>query len=162
VAGLIRALTPSDAAAACALVRRAFAAQSVATDPPSGALTETPETIAAALSFGGGAAFEEEEAIIGCVLWEEKGGGFYLGRLAVDPAFRRRGIARALVAAAEAAAVRRGLPLLHVRVRLALLDNRRLFATCGFVETTRHAHAGHSEPTSVAMEKRLGLLHKEG
>ena len=39
--------------------------------------------------------------------------------------------------------------------RLALLDNRRLFAACGFVETTREAHPGYAEPTFVNMVKRL-------
>jgi hypothetical protein len=41
-------------------------------------------------------------------------------------------------------------------VRLVLDDNRRLFASCGFVETTLHHHEGFSEPTWVAMERRLG------
>ena len=153
----MRMLTPRDAAAACALIHRAFAAQPVATDPPSGAMKETPQTIAAALSCGGGAGVEEEGRLVACVLWEENEGGLYLGRLAVDPACRRRGLARALVAAAEAAAVRRGLSRVHLRVRLALLDNRRLFASCGFAETRLHAHPGYAEPTSIAMEKRLGL-----
>ena len=81
--------------------------------------------------------------------------GLYLGRLAVAPAWRGRGIARALVAAAEMAARRTGLPRVHLSTRLVLLDNRRLFAACGFVETTRDAHPGYAEPTFVNMEKRL-------
>jgi N-acetylglutamate synthase-like GNAT family acetyltransferase len=85
----------------------------------------------------------------------EHKGGLYLARLAVAPAWRRRGIARALIVAAEMAARNAGLPRLYLSTRLVLLDNRRLFAACGFVETARNAHPGYAEPTFVNMEKRL-------
>ncbi len=39
----LRALTAGDGEAAAALIRRAFAAQPVQTDPPSSALRETAE-----------------------------------------------------------------------------------------------------------------------
>jgi hypothetical protein len=39
--------------------------------------------------------------------------------------------------------------------RLVLADNRRLFATCGFVELRPETHEGYAAPTSVVMEKRL-------
>jgi predicted N-acetyltransferase YhbS len=94
-------------------------------------------------------------ALAGSALWMEQDGGLYLGRLAVAPAWRGRGIATALVAAAEAAARASGLPRIRLSTRLVLLDNRRLFAACGFVEATRHAHPGYAEPTFVTMEKRL-------
>ncbi len=158
----IRPLALDEAEPACALIHRAFAAQPLATDPPSSAFRETPATIADALAAGGGFGAEEAGRLVGAVLWEEKEGGLYLGRLAVDPTVRGRGVARALIAAVEAEALRRSLPRLHLSVRLSLPDNRRLFASCGFVETMRSAHPGYSEPTSVAMEKRLELLHTEG
>jgi hypothetical protein len=47
------------------------------------------------------------------------------------------------------------LPRIRLSTRLALLDNRRLFAACGFVETTRETHPGFAAPTFVNMEKRL-------
>jgi ribosomal protein S18 acetylase RimI-like enzyme len=91
------------------------------------------------------------------VLWEEKDGdALYLGRLGVLPGWRRRGLARALVLAAEAEARRRGLARVTLSVRLVLEDNRRLFESCGFVETARTCHPGYAEPTSATMEKRLG------
>jgi len=145
----------ADVPKVVALIRLAFAAQPVLTDPPPNAMKETVESVAAHLTHGGGAVIADGEALIGSVLWEEKEGGLYFGRLAVHPARQRRGIARALVAAAEAEARRLGLPRVHLSTRLPLLDNRRLFASCGYVETEQRAHPGYSAPTTVAMEKWL-------
>jgi ribosomal protein S18 acetylase RimI-like enzyme len=153
---LLRPLTLADAEATAALVRRAFAAQPLLTDPPPSALRETGAAIAAILAAGGGgAAAEAGTALAGAVIWEEKAGGLYMGRLSVDPGFRGTGLARALIAAAEAEARRRGLPRLWLSTRLALAANRRLFASCGFTETARHAHPGYCTPTFVDMEKAL-------
>jgi GNAT superfamily N-acetyltransferase len=89
------------------------------------------------------------------VLWTERDAGLYIGRLAVLPDWRRRGLARALLARAEAEARARKLPRLHLGTRLALTNNRRLFAAAGFLETREHAHEGYDRPTWVQMEKRL-------
>jgi len=152
----LRAIEGGDAEAVAALIRAAFAAQSAATDPPPSALRVTANDIAAHLRTGSGAVAEADGALVGSALWVEQDGGLYLGRLAVARSHRGRGIAKALVAAAEAAAIQMGLPRIHLSTRLPLIDNRRLFAACGFVETARHAHPGYAEPTFVDMEKRLG------
>ncbi len=148
-------MRPEDAAAVAALIRAAFAAQSVVTDPLPSALRVTEADVTEHLRIGGGAVAEVAGALAGSALWVEQDGGLYLARLAVAPAWRGRGIAKALVAAAEAAARAMGLPRIHLSTRLVLLDNRRLFAACGFVETTREAHPGYAEATFVNMEKRL-------
>lgn len=153
---MLRALVPSDAPAILPVIQAAFRAQSVPTDPPSGALRETADSIAAQIATGGGAGIEEAGRWIAAVLWEEEGeDALHLGRLAVLPEHRRRGLARALVAATEAEARRRGRLRLTLGVRLVLEDNRRLFAACGFVETGRTCHPGFTAPTSATMEKRL-------
>ena len=148
-------MQPADAEPVAALIRAAFASQAVATDPPPSALGETAASVAPALASGGGAVAAAGEVLVGAVLWYPKDGGLYLGRLSVAPGWRGRGVARALVAAAAAAAYAQGQPRLHLSPRLALADNRRLFAACGFTETARHAHPGYDHPTFIDMEKRL-------
>jgi len=150
-----RPLVAEDAAAAADLIRAAFSAQSLQTDPPSSALREDAASVAHAIATGGGACVVAAGKLVGVVLWAEKEGGLYFGRLAVHPGWRGNGIARALVAAVEAEARRRNLVRLHLSARLTLRDNRRLFAACGFRETALRTHAGYAAPTSVVMEKFL-------
>jgi GNAT superfamily N-acetyltransferase len=153
----LHVMADGDAAAVAALVREAFAAQSVATDPPASALRlQAADVLAHLRSGGGGQVAWAGERIVGSALWSEEDGGLYVARVAVDPGWRRRGVARRLLAAAEDAAHALGLPRLHLGTRLVLTDNRALFAACGFMEVSRHAHPGYAEPTWVAMEKRLG------
>jgi GNAT superfamily N-acetyltransferase len=79
----------------------------------------------------------------------------YLGRLAVLPAWRGKGIARSLIGFVEDEARRHGAQTLSLGVRIALPAHHELFAACGFRETSRNAHPGFSEPTSIRMEKPL-------
>jgi GNAT superfamily N-acetyltransferase len=151
----LRSLAAEDAAAAADLIRRAFAAQPVPTDPPSSALRETTASIASAIQLGGGACVVVGGRLIGAVLWAEKEQGLYFGRLAVDPEWRGKGIAKRLVAAVEAEARRRSIFRVHLQTRLVLLDNRRLFASCGFRERELRTHEGYAAPTTMVMEKFL-------
>ena len=151
----LRLATAADAAVIADLVRLAFSTQSAQTNPPSSALKETPASITRELSLGGGAVVLDAGALVGAVLWKEEEGSLYVGRLAVGPSQRRRGIARMLMAECEREARRRGLMRMHLGVRLELEDNRRLFLSCGFVDAEFLSHEGFSEPTWVRMERRL-------
>lgn len=153
---MLQVLTADDAEPVAALIRSAFSDLPVQPDPPMSALRVTGANVVAHLQRGGGGAVAEIDGrLAGCALWAEAGGGLYVGRVAVAPQQRRRGIARALMAAAEQMARAAELPRLHLATRLVLTDNRRLFAACGFVETGQTAHPGYAAPTSVTMEKRL-------
>lgn len=151
----IRPLLAEEAPAAAALIRAAFAVQPVRPDPPPSALRETADGVRKQLASGGGMAVEVAGTLVGVLLWTPDDDGLWLARLAVAPEWRRKGIARALLAAAEAEARRRGLGYLRLGTRLALERNRHLFASCGFRETTLHTHPGYAAPTWVTMEKRL-------
>jgi predicted N-acetyltransferase YhbS len=147
-------MQPGDADAAAALIRTAFGGIREPLDPAPSALRETGPSVLAHLAQGGGAV-ADRAGIVACVLWSEKDGGLYLARLAVAAHCRNQGLGARLVHAAEAEARRRGLPRLHLGVRLALSGNRRLFARLGFTETTLHAHDGYAQPTWTAAEKWL-------
>jgi len=151
----LRLATAADVAVIAGLVRLAFSTQSAPTNPPSSALRETPASIMRELEQGGGAVVHDAGTLVGAVLWKEEEGSLYVGRLAVDPSQRRRGIARLLMAEAEREARRRGLRRMHLGVRLELEDNRRLFLSCGFVDAAFLSHEGFSEPTWVRMERTL-------
>ncbi|HEX7758189.1 MAG TPA: GNAT family N-acetyltransferase [Caulobacteraceae bacterium] len=152
---MLRALLTEDAPAAVDVIRRAFSAQSVETDPPSAALRETTESIADAIGLDGGACVTFPGGLKGVVLWSQTEQGLYFGRLAVHPDWRGSGVARRLIAAVEAEAMRRNLPRVHLNARLVLADNRRLFASCGYQETEFGTHDGFTAPTFVVMEKIL-------
>ena len=152
---ILRSLAVADAAPAAAFIRMAFAAQPIPTDPPSSALRETPEGVAAFLAEGGGFALSGAQGDAALILFAERGGGLYCGRLAIHPALRGRGLARRLVAAAEDEARRRGLARLWVKVRLSLPGNLALFAGLGFLEVGREAHPGYAAPTTAVLEKLL-------
>ncbi len=152
----LRPVTQNDAEAVATLVRAAFAGISPPLVPPPSALRETAETVATTIAKGGGVVAETDDRLVGSALWDERDGGLYVGRVSVCPEFRRRGVARSLIQAAEAEARRRGMPRIHLATRLALVSNRQLFATLGFAETTLHAHDGFNHPTWVDMEKPLG------
>jgi GNAT superfamily N-acetyltransferase len=153
----VRALRGEDAEAAAALIRLAFARQSVATDPPASALRESGAAICATLAAPGAGGFAawDGAAMAGCVVWQVAPPGVYLGRLAVHPDARGRGVAPRLVCAVEQVARGLGLWRVWLSTRLVLADNRRLFARLGFVETQLHAHPGYDRPTFVDMEKAV-------
>lgn len=137
------------------LIRTAFAEQSVPTDPPASALRVSGDDVRSHLTKGGGVAVRIDGVLAGCALWGPRDGGLYVGRVSVAPGFRRRGIATALLEAAETAARRGGFPRLLLETRLVLGDNRALFAGLGFREVSLHAHPGYAHKTFVLMEKPL-------
>lgn len=147
----IRRLTPEDAPQTLALIQSVFAELAPRIDPPSGARNETVATIAAS----DGAVAVENGRILACILWQEKDGGLYFGRLAVHASARGQGLAKSLISETEAEARRRALPFVHLGVRLSLPENRRFFASLGYIETRQTTHPGYDHPTSADMVKHL-------
>lgn len=157
----LRDMAPTDADAVAALIRTAFAQQEVVVDPPASALRIDGRDVARLIRTGGGVvALAPDGNLVGACLWspEDEGGGRgrHLSRLAVAPSWRRRGVARRLVAAIVAGARNDGCGFLTLSTRLALKSNRALFRSLGFEEIRRHAHPGYARPTFVEM--RLSLI----
>ena len=150
-----RPLSPADADDTARVIRAAFAAQPRFTTPPSSALRETDETVAAKIAAGGGIGAFAGGALVGAILWEIKAGALHVGRVCVVPGWRGRGLAGALVEACEGEAGRRGLARMTLRVRLELPENERLFERLGFERRALDAHDGFDKPTQAVMEKLL-------
>lgn len=153
---LLRIATASDAASIAATIAASFAQYRGKLVPESGAFRETADGIAAELTKGAGAIVAERNGeMLGCVLVEEMEGDLYFGRLSVLPSARGLGLARRLIDAVEAEARRRGLAGVRLGVRVVLTENQRLFASLGYRETSREAHPGFDQPTSINMRKAL-------
>ncbi len=95
------------------------------------------------------------ERIVGCGFAKLVGDGLYLGKLAVDPAHRRRGVLRQMLAQADRFARSEGLSHLELETRIELVENHDTFARLGFREVDRTAHPGFNRPTSLAMQRMV-------
>ena len=80
---------------------------------------------------------------------------FYVDALATDPAFRRRGAARALLDEAERQARERGLPAVALDTAMDNDGARALYAATGFDEVAYRAPA-RGLPGFVALLKPVG------
>lgn len=149
----------TDWPALLALLQRAFAAMDGRIDPPS-SLTRMD---AAALQ----AKARDEHLVvahhvspdrtqlIGCVFATVRPDCVYLGKLAVDDAWRGRGIARGLIDAVARFAQAHARHALELQTRIELVENHRAFAALGFVKVGETAHPGYDRTTSITMRKRL-------
>jgi GNAT superfamily N-acetyltransferase len=138
-----------------AVIRASFAYMDGVVDPPSSAHRLTPEALRDKAEVEIGLIALAGEEIAGCAFLAEKPDHFYLGKLAVAPAWQGFGIGRKLLQAAEEHARAAGKGLIELQTRIELTDNQQLFAKLGFVETARTAHQGYDRPTSVTMRKAL-------
>ena len=128
-----------------ALVHAAFAGLS----PPSGALNETINDVAGRFAAGPVLMAEAGGDLVGSVYCAVKDGGLYLTRMAVRPDWQKRGVGRALLAAAEAEARSRALRKLTLRVRVSLPANRAFFERAGFIVTGRGQDPGRAPYESM-------------
>ena len=76
-------------------------------------------------------------------------------KLAVDQAYRRRGILRSLITFAQDMARAEGKSALELQTRVELVENHATFAALGFTKSGETAHAGYDRPTSITMWKAL-------
>jgi ribosomal protein S18 acetylase RimI-like enzyme len=125
-------------------------------DPPSGVLKETEADFAARLRDETCFIVEADGRLVASMFCARENDALYVGRLAVAPSFRRRGLANTLMDAAKAEARRIGARRMTLGCRIVLTSNLALFRSHGFVVVGYETHAGFSAPTSYDMELALG------
>lgn len=124
-------------------------------DPPSSALKETVADFAARLQSDTVLVAVAAHALIGSIFCTPDGEALYIGRLAVHPEWRRRGVASALVDAAKTDARERGAKRVTLGARIALPGNVALFHRHGFAIVRETCHPGFTKATSYDMELAL-------
>lgn len=153
----LRPATVDDAATILTITRAAFEQFRNRLDPPSGALDETLEKLLAT-------AFQPDHGVtlalvngaaVGALRWEvhPQRAHLYVGRVAVLPAFRHRGIASALMGWADDHARALGLPAVQFGVRLQSPDNIRFYEHLGYRIVEYSHHASYDHHTFVWMRK---------
>lgn len=137
------------------LIRDSFAYIDGVIDPPSSAHLLTVENLQTkARDELGFAAFLGDQ-LAGCVFIKEKDDHFYLGKLAVAPAFEGQGIGRRLMEEAEQQAVAHGKPELELQTRIELTRNHAVFEKLGFRKIAETSHPGFDRTTSITMRKLI-------
>ncbi len=138
-----------------ALLRESFAYMDGRIDPPSSLHAFDAAKLAAkaaqeqlVLAFLNG-------ELAGCLFAAAKGDALYLGKIAVKPGLRGRGIARRMFEMAEAYAKGLGLKAMELQARIELTENHRTFTALGFVRTGEGRHPGYTRSTDVNFRKDL-------
>jgi tRNA threonylcarbamoyladenosine biosynthesis protein TsaE len=123
-------------------------------EPPSGALSETADTVRSDFAAGGGLLLRDDDGrLIGSCRVRPLGAAWVVRRCAVDPSYRGKGLGRQLVDEAAAWAVDEGALHLHVGVRDALPGNRVFWERQGF-----HVLASHGFWTELVRPLQVHLV----
>jgi len=140
-APVVRDATPADAPVVHALTREVFGAYA-ALEPQPSALRETVDDVAGELAATGGLVVTEggDGPVVAVARFAEHDGGFWLRRVGVREAARRRGVARAIAERADEVARRRGYREVRVGVRAPLPAVAGVWRRLGFADVAEHAY----------------------
>jgi ribosomal protein S18 acetylase RimI-like enzyme len=153
----IREALPDESPALVRLMHAAFEEYSGVLDPPSAAHTETLESVNRRLSRGGAVLALLNDEPVGFVFYEPQGTHLYFSRLSVLPAFRRRGIGRALIEHVESRARETGFAGVRLGVRAQLPQMQARYERLGYQVTKYMTHEGYEKPTYMFMEKAVAV-----
>ena len=137
------------------LIQESFTYMDGVIDPPSSAQKLTVDNLREKAKDEAGFAAVIDDELAGCVFTKEKDDRFYLGKLAVTPAFEGQGIGRKLVEKAEQLAVACGKPVMELQTRIELTRNHAVFEKLGYRKVAETAHPGFTRTTSITMRKEI-------
>ena len=122
--------------------------------PASSAHSETVQEVRQAMGRGGGVLAFLQGNAVGSARFVLEDGYMYIGRLSVLPDYRRRGVGRAMMEWLEGQARSRGYREVRLGVRLALMNNWRLYSSLGYRVVTLQPKPG-GEDVVAMMVKHL-------
>jgi tRNA threonylcarbamoyladenosine biosynthesis protein TsaE len=150
----VDACGPEAAETVLRLTRLAFGPQT-SLRPPSGALSETLETVRSDLELHGGAVAWREADGVGALRLVRLPDHLHVRRVAVDPAWQGRGAGRALMEWARREALAAGYRQLRLGVRSALPQNVAFYERLGYRVIAEHPHRDF--PAATWLELALDL-----
>lgn len=145
----------TDIAALHALLSTEFAYMADRIDPPSSMTRLTPGDLLGKIAQEDLFLIRDDATPIACLFGMAHPDHYYIGKLAVAAAQRRRGHATALVEAAARHARTLALPALVLQSRVELVENHAAFTAMGFAVIARTAHPGYDRPTSLTFRRAL-------
>jgi ribosomal protein S18 acetylase RimI-like enzyme len=128
----LRLATLDEAGLVRAIMLAAFGEYAGALAVESSALAESVEDVESAMRSGGAVLALLDAEPVGSARFRPEAGGLYVGRVSVLPAFRRRGVASALMRYLEGVAAERQREVIHVDVRDSLPGNVKLYQSLGY------------------------------
>jgi ribosomal protein S18 acetylase RimI-like enzyme len=96
---------------------------------------------------------ETQAALVGVIVLNTDGEGFFIDNVAVHPSQRGRGVGKALLEFAEAEARRAGFDSIYLYTHEKMTENIALYTRIGYQEFDRRDQGGFS---LVYLRKRLG------
>jgi ribosomal protein S18 acetylase RimI-like enzyme len=123
--------------------------------PPPGILRESVQDVARSIETGGGVLAWDSDVPVGSARFHPAADHLYVGRVAVPPAFRRRGIASAMMAFIEDHAQALGFTETRVQVRQALPSNVALYESLGYAVRSADPHPRVPDAVVLTLVKRL-------
>ncbi|MDQ3706245.1 MAG: GNAT family N-acetyltransferase [Chloroflexota bacterium] len=152
----IRYANPADAALLHNIIRAAFAEYDGVLAVPPGALGETLQEVEQAIARGTALLAYDGGHAVGTVRYEVRPGYLYVGRLAVLPSHRGRGVGAALMSYVERLAPGLGRTTIHLGTRLSMPGNLAFYERLGYRVDSTEPHPRGND-TNVWFEKELKL-----
>jgi ribosomal protein S18 acetylase RimI-like enzyme len=150
----VRLATPEDAGLMHQVMQRSFAEYLGVLRVPSSAHAETVADVRRALVAGGGALAWHDDACVGSARFALEPDVLYVGRVAVLPEFRRRGIASRLMHFIEGHAPSLGRDAVSLKARAALPSNVELYRSLGYEVLVDRPHP-RGDDRELTLIKRL-------
>ncbi|MEL7468432.1 MAG: GNAT family N-acetyltransferase [Pseudomonadota bacterium] len=146
---IIRKAKAIDADAIQRIVAAAYAPLAERMDkPPMPMLDDYP----ARVSEGVADVLVDGDRVLGMIILVDQPDALMLENVAVAPEAQGRGVGRRLIDHAEAEARRRGHPRIRLYTHATMVENQRMYARLGYVETMRGEDEGYDR---VQFEKTL-------